>query len=224
MLPIRKVAKMSSFNPQKKKTYPVSENPVEQLKDTAVGAVREIGQVPKDLFSEALSQIGLKSPRKPMSGEFNLKDGSSQNPAQVERTDKKDVSLEAKMRQLQYLQRNEKEVFNKSSRQEEARIAELKAEIVKEAKKLEQQTTELNKEIKQMSVDSKKAEKGLYYTNLYLMILAMIRDMGKKVGESRMWLSISMNKKKQKGYWAQFKKKGTSFAMSEERSIATANG
>ncbi|MEK7566007.1 MAG: DUF5660 family protein, partial [Patescibacteria group bacterium] len=65
---------------------------------------------------------------------------------------------------------------------------------------------------------------GVYYTNFFEWVLLTLRDMRKKVNESRQWLSTWTTKKKQKGYWTMFKKHGTSFAMSDERAIASANG
>jgi hypothetical protein len=44
------------------------------------------------------------------------------------------------------------------------------------------------------------------------------------VEDSGAWLSAMSGKKGKKTYWSEFKKHGTSFGMSNERSVATQTG
>lgn len=206
---------------KKKKQYTAADNPIEQLKDTVAGAVNEVGQIPVGLVDEALSQIGLKPQRAPMSGEFDLVKKTEKTNTAI---DQKDRSIDAKIRQLQYVQRNEKEVFNQKQRQTENQIRQLLHELAVEVKKLEAQTSELTKDVRKVTVESLPTNPGAYHLNFIDAVMLMLRDLRKSVSESRQWLALSMKKKNQKGYWAMFKKHGTSFAMSEERAIASANG
>lgn len=205
----------------KKKQFQPADNPVEQLKDVAVGAAKDIfEEVPKQIFDEALYQIGVKA-RKPLAGEINIATGVhqvSQERAPVE-------SLEGrKLQQLRYVQQQEREVFNLEKKNTQAQIQRVMRELSAEIQRLQAQAAELTQEVKTITVESAPARPGAYYIHFFDWVLATLRDMRKKVHESRQWLALWSTKKKQKGYWAMFKKHGTTFAMSEERAIASAAG
>lgn len=209
-------------NKLKKKPFISADNPVEQLKDFGVGAVREVGAVPTDIFNTALEQIGLKPQRKqPLSGEIELSSGVHKTNQEV---DKKEISIDRKISQLQSVQRAEKEVFNAKQKVVEEQISKLLSELAMEVKKLETQTAELGRDVAKVTVESRPTKSGIYHLNFLDMVIVMLRDLRKRVGESRQWLALSTKKKQQKGYWQMFKKHGTTFAMSEERAIASANG
>lgn len=207
-------------DPKKTKTVVLSDNPVEQLTELGKGIASDIADVPIDIFNSALEQIGLKSPKKPLSGEINLRGGQNS----TENTPSQEVSLGRKVNQLQMVHSSEKEVFNRQKSQDQADIQKLKQELQVEIKKLEAQTAELTTEVKSMTVESQKTQPGDYYKNFLIWILHTLRDMRQRVNESRLWLNASTQKKQQRNYWSMFKKHGTSFAMSEERAIASANG
>lgn len=212
--------KNMAVDQKKKKQFVPADNPIEQLKDLGAGAVREVASVPAGILDTALEQIGLKPQKQPLSGEFQLAGAHRTN----EKIDQKDASIEVKLHQLQSVQRNEKEVFNAKNKMVQEQISRLMAELAMEVKKLEQQTSEITSEVRKISVESRPSQGGIYHLNFFEQVIAMLSDLRKRVGESRMWLNAWSNKKKQKGYWAMFKKHGTSFAMSEERAIASANG
>lgn len=201
---------------QTKKTFRAADNPVEQLKDV----VSIVSDVPKQIFDEALYQIGVKT-RKPLSGEINVATGSHQLSQEVIKTESVDGR---KIQQLRNVQQQELEVFNLQKKTTQAEIKRVMEELSVEIKRLQSQTAQLTSEVKTMTVESAPSRPGVYYTNFFEWVLMTLRDMRKKVNESRQWLSTWTTKKKQKGYWAMFKKHGTSFAMSDERAIASANG
>lgn len=67
-------------------------------------------------------------------------------------------------------------------------------------------------------------EVGKYHINFLDWMLIAIRTTREKVEDSGAWLQTMKNKKGKKGYWGMFKKHGTSFGMSNERSVATQTG
>ncbi len=209
-----------AIDQKKKKQYIPVEETAEVLKDTAVGAVQEIAKVPAGILDTALEQIGLKPQKQPLSGEIQL--AGAHKTSEV--INQKDVAIEAKLHQLQSIQKTEKEVFNAKNKVVQEQISKLMAELSMEVKKLELQTAEITTDIKKVTVETRPAQGGLYHLNFFDQVIAMLSDLRKRVGESRMWLAAWTKKKQQKGYWAMFKKHGTSFAMSEERAIASANG
>ncbi len=206
---------------KKKKPVTIVENPIEQLKDVGTGVVREVKELPKGIFDTALEQIGLKPQKQALSGEIDLASGVHKT---TEKIDQKEVSLDSKLRQLHAVQSQEKEVYSAKQKALEQQIGKIMQELQLEVKKLEQQTSELTGEVKAVTVETIPAKPGAYHLNYFEFVISMLRDLRKRVNESRMWLKLWANRKQQKGYWAMFKKHGTNFAMSEERAIASANG
>ena len=102
---------------------------------------------------------------------------------------------------------------------------ELLKEITKQVKKLEKSEKKLEGELAKVSVDNAQAKAGIYYIRFFEWLLTVIRQLRIKVEESSSWLSeFNGRGKKKKGYWQQFKKHGTTFGMSNERSLATSAG
>lgn len=212
---------------KKKKPFTPVDNPVEQLeqvKDLGAGMVREVSSIPNQILDTAFEQIGLKPQRKPLSGEIELSTGAHKVNDQINKIEQKDSAVDGKLRQLQSVQRNEKEVFNSKQRVLESQISKLMQELQVEVVKLQQQTSQLSTDVKKVTVETRPSNAGLYHLNFFDQILLMLREIRKSVSESRMWLNMWTKKKKQKGYWSMFKKHGQNFAMSDERAIASANG
>lgn len=212
---------------KKKKQYAPADNPLEKVELAGKQIADEFIAAPVGaIVDEALAQIGLKPQRKPMSGEFNLAAGTHKVNEQAAKVDQKDATIEAKMRQLQYVQRNEKEVFNSKQKALEGQIGQLMQELQKEVAKLQMQTAELTNDVRKVTVETRPnaGKMGIYHLNFFDQVMLMLRDLRKSVSESRQWLHAWSQKKKQKGYWAMFKKHGNNFAMSDERGIATSNG
>lgn len=193
----------------KQKKYIVTDNPAEILKDTA----REISSVPKQIFDEALAQIGLKPQKTPMSGEINMKSGEH-----------KVNNLESKVRQLQAVQSQEKQVYNLKEKALQEQVAKLMQELHGEVVRLQAQTAELTSQTRAMTVEMAPPKAGVYHLNFIDWVMATLRDLKKTVSESRMWLHTFNQKKKQKGYWNMTKKHGNTFQFSDERSVATSAG
>jgi len=52
-------------------------------------------------------------------------------------------------------------------------------------------------------------------------ILKLLRE---QVDDSRTWLSLHTNRKQKRGFWGMYKKHGTQFGLSNERTLATQAG
>ena len=198
---------------QKKKQFNAFDNPVESMQDV----VREVSDVPKAILDTAMEQIGLKPQRKPLMGEISLLTGINKTNQQIEN---KGVSIDAKMRQLQSVQQKEREVYSAKQKAVEAQVAKLMQELAVEVRKLEQQTAELTSEVRHAVVDVAPTKPGIYHLNFFDWVINTLRDLRKKVNDSRLWLNVWSQKKKQKGYWAMYKKHGNKFAMSDERAVS----
>jgi len=96
--------------------------------------------------------------------------------------------------------------------------------ILQELKGLAESVKTFEHEIAKVTLETTPKNAGAYHKNFFEMIIRLIRDLKKKVSESNTWLGAFQSKKAKKGYWNMFKKHGTSFAMSDERGIATSTG
>lgn len=97
-------------------------------------------------------------------------------------------------------------------------------EIIFELKKLVDSSTIISAELNAVSVSQAPAEVGKYHINFFEWMLITLQTARMKVEDSGAWLSSMSGKKGKKDYWSEFKKHGTSFGMSSERSTATQTG
>lgn len=97
-------------------------------------------------------------------------------------------------------------------------------EIVTELKRLASSSKLLQSEFKEVTMDQRITKPGKYHVNFFEWLLIVVKSARMRVEDSGAWLSVMKSKKKSKGYWEQFKKKGTSFGLSNERNVATQTG
>lgn len=97
-----------------------------------------------------------------------------------------------------------------------------------EIKKLIKASKEMEMAFKQVShqvtVESTLGKASTYQVNFLEWVLITVRNARVRVEEGKNWLALFASKKGQQKYWNQFAKKGTSFSLSSERSIATQTG
>lgn len=97
-------------------------------------------------------------------------------------------------------------------------------EIVIELKRLASSSKVLQAEFREVTMEQRITKPGKYHVNFFEWVLTVVRSARMRVEDSGAWLSTMKNKKKSKSYWEQFKKKGTTFALSNERNVATQVG
>lgn len=110
------------------------------------------------------------------------------------------------------------------SKQEMREMDQQVKQIMDELKKLIQSSHILQVEFAEVAVEAKPVEVGKYHLNFFEWMLIVIRNAREKVENSGAWLSTVKGKGEKKGYWGMFKKHGTTFGMSNERSVATQTG
>lgn len=76
----------------------------------------------------------------------------------------------------------------------------------------------------QKAISETPVQPGVYHINFFARLRSFLKLLREQIDDSRTWLTISSNRKKKMGYWGMLKKHGTSFGLSNERSIATAAG
>lgn len=95
--------------------------------------------------------------------------------------------------------------------------------VRQELKALSQSLKNLSKEV-QSAIETTPVDPGIYHINYYDQLRIFIRVLRQQIEDSRAWFSMSAGRKKKMGYWGMYKKHGTTFGLSNERSLATAAG
>ncbi len=106
---------------------------------------------------------------------------------------------------------------------EEPRLKEQIEAVRLELKALASSISSLNVEIEK-AVNEVPVTPGVYHKNFFDRLRSVIRLLKEQVEDSRSWLSLYSNKKQKKQYWGMYKKHGTSFGLSHERTMATQAG
>ena len=125
--------------------------------------------------------------------------------------------------------RNETLVFSRIKHTEEENIHK-ESELI--LKKLKQQITILEKsekalvnEVSKIKVEQLPAKTSIYYVHFLEWLLNTVKQLRMKIEDGRAWLeTFAKRKKKKLGYWKMYKKHGTTFGLSHERTIATQTG
>lgn len=92
-----------------------------------------------------------------------------------------------------------------------------------ELKALAASLKNLNKEV-QSAIAAEPVDPGIYHMNFYEQLRSFIVVLRQQIENSGAWLAAFNTRKKKMGYWGMFKKHGTSFGLSNERSLATSAG
>lgn len=124
---------------------------------------------------------------------------------------------------------NETVIFSRAKSHEDKIIDQETAQILNELKKqvsiLEKSEKALSKEIAKVKVEQLPAKAGIYYLRYFEWMIAVVRGLRLKIEEGRAWLAaFNQRSKKKMGYWQKYKKHGTTFGLSQERSLATQTG
>jgi len=98
-------------------------------------------------------------------------------------------------------------------------LESIRAELGMLAKSMGKLNTEIEKAIMETPVDP-----GVYHVNFLERLKSLLQMIRKRVDSSNEWLQLSGNRKKQKGYWGKYKKHGTQFGLSADRTPATQTG
>lgn len=122
-------------------------------------------------------------------------------------------------------QRRKETVFNFREHYErenvQRHIQELMQQIKQEieaAKKAGSDLAQEIKEVEKMTVETLPSTPGVYHVRFLEIVLALVRTVRLKMGESKTWLEAMMSKKKKRGslFAVRSKKMGTQYSLSQE--------
>lgn len=81
-----------------------------------------------------------------------------------------------------------------------------------------------NPEVQKAVIEQPVVDPGIYHKNFFEQLLANVRALGQNPEDGLTAFKIAGTRRKQMGYWGAFKKHGTSFGLSNERTVATQAG
>lgn len=106
----------------------------------------------------------------------------------------------------------------------QSKIEELKLEI-KQLISTSKEVTMIFRQVASDVTTGKGIEKpGRYHLNFFEWVLFEIRKARMRIDEAVTWMKLFSSKKRQRQYWDMFKKHGTTFGLSHERTVATQTG
>ena len=112
----------------------------------------------------------------------------------------------------------EKVIFHEDA-QIKQQLDAVRAELSALSKSIQMLSTENHKAVNETPVNP-----GVYHVNFYEKLRAVLQMLREQIDDSRSWLTMHQSRKKKMGYWGMFKKHGTTFGLSNERSLATSAG
>jgi hypothetical protein len=98
-------------------------------------------------------------------------------------------------------------------------IESVRSELKALAASIKNLNTDIQRTITEVPVDP-----GIYHKNFLERIRSILVMLREQVDDSRSWLSLFAGRKKKMGFWGMYKKHGTQFGLSNERTLATQAG
>lgn len=108
-------------------------------------------------------------------------------------------------------------------KEDQQKLAQQIESVRHELKAISASIQSLNKDIGK-AVTEVPVNPGVYHANFFDRLRSVLKILREQIDDSRSWLTMHTSRKKKMGYWGMFKKHGTSFGLSNERSLATSAG
>lgn len=212
---------MASKKPNNKSKQLIDQ--FEALKDTPRGFVRSVvNDVGQQGASSLWEQMFGKYEEKPqVKDSGDLAEGEELDIKSLKKKEKaKKLNAEPGTNYISEIIHGAKRTEQKIKYETETKIEEIKIEI----KKLAESYQELKTQFKGATQEQRITRAGKYHLSFFEWMLNSVREARSRVEDAGAWLKAMKCKKGKQGYWEQFKKKGTSFGLSNERVVATQTG
>jgi hypothetical protein len=211
---------MTKTNPKKNKVIN-QDSLIEQLKSlggSIAGSVKSdvVSGISTDAFTSlfGVPQQGELTPGQPI----NLADKPVMQQEMPEETPFSPQRTKPDM----FIDRLTNETINRLKTQE-SQTAQKIEEIRFELKALIKTISNVNKEL-EMAVNANVVDAGEYHLAFLDRIKIMLKILRQNINSSGTWLNTMKSRRKERKYWNMYKKKGTSFGLSNERSVSTQVG
>ena len=110
--------------------------------------------------------------------------------------------------------------IQKDIQETKAQLESIRHELQALSKSMKGFHQEVEKAVLEMPVNP-----GVYHLNFFEQLRSFIQSLRETLDDSRVWLAaFNNNSKKKRGYWGMYKKHGTTFGLSSERTASTQSG
>lgn len=209
---------MPSDSRRNKKRPLASNNFLEALRDLGSGvtdsAVRDVAKgIPRTTFNQLVGKpAGEVKPNQPLE-----LDKLAREKREAQRRERQAWGFQ---QEFLSLRRQEKIIWTE---QEQKTKLQIEATL-EELKKLAVSTKKLAQEVK-IATQQAPVEPGVYHLSFFERLRQTIVLFRKRIDDSTTWLTaINQKSKKRNYYWAQVRKSGTKFMLSQERYMSTQMG
>lgn len=207
-----------------------NDNPVEQLRGMGQSVVKDVAGLAGDVAEDALSSL-LGTPPK------NHNQGTMQPGQPIDLSTPPPPAYDTRparfpgMPEYPGMPGGRREVRAPGIAQETInRLREQEGRIMHEIEAVRQELRLLVATLKNVdqsivnAVDGQMVDPGEYHLAFLERIKTVLKLIRQNLQSSNSWLNVMKTRKKQKGFWAQYKKKGTEWGLNNERSVATQVG
>ncbi len=111
------------------------------------------------------------------------------------------------------------QVFHTEEQGLKQKIDAIRQELKMLASSIKQLNTEVGRAVTEVPVVP-----GVYHLNFFERLRGILKVLRQQVDDSRSWLNLWTNRKEKKQFWGLYKKHGTKFGLSSERTMATQAG
>lgn len=208
---------MSTKKKNQKQHY-IDQN-IEAVRDTSnpiATAANQLKSTPKDFWEQFLG-LGSYSASK---HEGELSEGEELDLSSMQEEGTEHREIEPGIDYRREIIHGERRTLSKEQNEFEQRIAEILGEL----RQLISASAELQVQFKEVAIEQRIEKPGKYHITFFEWVLTVIKTARMRVEDSQSWLAMFASKKKQKSYWNQFKKHGTTFGLSNERNVSTQTG
>lgn len=198
----------TAFQPQ-----PVKKQPAARTNDSIIESLRTLGSgVGKTVVKDVAGKVASDA----LSSLFGAL------PKQGELKPNQPIDVRAERGPMPAFRRSE---VNRPPvvRLEEVNLKHQIEAVRQELKALAASLKTLNLEV-QKAVAEIPVAPGVYHLNFFEHLRSILRVLREQIDDSRTWLALHTARKQKKNYWGMFKKHGTSFGLSSERTLATQAG
>ncbi len=233
----------------KNQRQPHTQNSLEHSRETDENdVIKQVKKIPaevtrsmwKDFFEAALKQnipeqvFGTENKPGGKSG-GDLKEGETVSLAVLKKdktaaqpVEKKSEKAPISIEHRDYFRREfittESALGSKEQMQTRQHIELLQVEIKKLIKASQEMEAAFKHVSHQVTVEQGPRKVGKYDVSFLEWVLLVVKSARMRVEDGQTWMTMFASKKRQKQFWNQFKKSGTSFLLSGERSTATQTG
>lgn len=211
-----------------------SGNPVEAFRDISHGVVDSISQdlgkeAVNNLWDQLLGSENSKNSKETVNSldifevvffKDTQKKSEEKKAEPKEQSEKSVKSQEAPMNYFAEIAKSEVSGDKKEQQEVQMQVQQ----IVNELKQLASSIEIISNEVKAITVEQRVTKPGKYHLNFFEWMLAVVKSARLKVEDAGSWMGAMKGKGQKMGYWDQFEEKGTSFGLSNERSVATQVG